>query len=133
MFYLAKGVVALDSAGPPTWSYTLTHQDGCVYNWFYEGAGITGANVTGEAAAGWTVEYTPTLVTFSNSISLTSGSVSGFEITGMVGGTGSWLVCRNSGDIEGALPVELLPFLLNSPCYKTFRIHSTLKHGYHIS
>ena len=109
--YRAKGVVTLDSSGPPTWSYTLTRQYGWVYNWFYEGAGITGASVTGEAeAAGWTVEYTSTLVTFSNSTPMTSGSVSGFEITGDQGGTGSWFCGRNSDDIEGALPVELLSF-----------------------
>jgi len=100
--YYAKGVVTLDSSGPPTWSYTLTRQGGYVYNWFYEGAGITGASVTGEAEeAGWTVEYSHTLVTFSNSTPLQSGLVSGFEITGNQGGTGSWLVGRNSGSIEG--------------------------------
>jgi len=85
--YRAQDVVALDSVGPPTWSYTLTHQDGYVYNWFYKGTDITGASVTGEAAAaGWTVEYSSTLVTFSNSTPLTEGSVSGFEITGAEGG-----------------------------------------------
>jgi len=111
--YRAKAVVTLDSAGPTTWSYTLTHQDGYVYNWFYEGIGITGASVTGEAAAaGWTVEYSSTLITFSSNAPLTSGgSVSGFEITGAAGGTGSWLVGRNSGAVEGPLApnsIELL-------------------------
>jgi len=109
--YYAKGVVTLNSSGPPTWSYTLTFADGYVYNWFYEGAGIKDASVTGEALAkGWTVEYSSTLVTFSNSTPLRSGSVSGFEITGDKRGTGSWLCGRNSDDIEGALPVELLSF-----------------------
>ncbi len=100
--YYAKGTITQDSAGPPTWSYTLTRQAGFIYNWFYEGGGITGASVTGAAAtAGWTVEFTPTLVTFSNDTQLTSGSVSGFEITGSQGGTGSWLSGRGSGLIEG--------------------------------
>jgi hypothetical protein len=110
VYYPTKGTVSLDIAGPPTWSYTLTHQSDYyiyIYNWFYEGSGITGASVTGEAAAaGWTVEYTPTLVTFSNSTPMTSGSVSGFEITGAKGGTGSWLCGRGTGSIEG--PVSQL-------------------------
>ena len=102
------GVVTLDSAGPPTWSYTLTSQGPYyvhkyTYNWFYEGAGITGARVIGEAAAaGWTVEYQDaTRVTFANSNPLRVGSVSGFEITGTQGGKGSWLCGRNSGCISG--------------------------------
>ena len=102
--YRAKGMVSLDTAGPPTWSYTLTRSGGYVYNWFYEGAGITSASVTGQAAAkGWTVEYTPTLVTFSNSTPMDwrSSSVSGFEITGTQGGTGSWLAGRGAGTING--------------------------------
>lgn len=41
---------------------------------------------------------------------MTSGSVSGFHITGSEGGLGSWTCGGNYGSIEGALPVELSSF-----------------------
>jgi len=113
IYYPVKGTVSLDTIGPPTWSYTLTHEDGYLYNWTYEGDGIIGATVTGEAkSAGWIVEYQDaTRVTFANSTPLTSGSVSGFEITGIQSGTGSWHCGLNSGSIDGSLPVELSLFI----------------------
>ncbi|MBI1926770.1 hypothetical protein HYR99_21315 [Candidatus Poribacteria bacterium] len=106
-----QGTVTLDSGGPPTWTYTLTHISGIVKSWTYTGDGITGATVTGTAAtAGWTVgTQTSNSVTFTNTTELTS-PVSGFQISGTQGGTGTWTVGDSSGTIDGSLPVELASF-----------------------
>jgi hypothetical protein len=113
---LASGIVTLDSGGPPTWTYTLTHETGEVSSWTYNGTAITGADVTGTAADnGWTVaSQTETSVRFSTSTPLTSGSVTGFVITGSAGGLGSWTCGGNSGGIDGPLPVELSSFTATS-------------------
>ena len=109
--YLA-GTVTLDTSGPPTWSYTLTWSSCAVFQWSYMGAGITSANVTGSAAtAGWIVlSQTATKVVFSTQSPLTSGSWSGFDISGTMAGMGTWASHANSGGIEGTLPVELSAF-----------------------
>ena len=41
---------------------------------------------------------------------LTSGAVSGFQISGSAGGTGDWECQDSSGTIDGSLPVELSSF-----------------------
>jgi hypothetical protein len=111
------GTVTLDTPGPPTWTYTLTWNSGTVNEWFYRGAGITGASVTGSAQdAGWTVlKQTDTEVIFLAGTPLTGpGSLSGFQITGPQAGTGTWIVHSNSGTVEGPLPVELSYFTASS-------------------
>jgi hypothetical protein len=106
------GTVTLDTPGPPTWSYILTWDSGAVSQWSYTGARITGANVTGSAAAaGWRVfSQTNTKVVFTTETPLTSGTLSGFEISGTMAGIGTWTCHAYSGNIEGALPVELSAF-----------------------
>jgi photosystem II stability/assembly factor-like uncharacterized protein len=111
------GTVTLDTPGPPTWTYTLTWNSGTVNEWFYRGAGITGASVTGSAQdAGWTVlKQTDTEVIFLAGTPLTGpGSLSGFQISGSQGGMGTWIAHSNSGTVEGALPVELSKFTASS-------------------
>ena len=98
------GTVTLDTPGPPTWTYTLTWNSGTVNEWFYRGAGITGASVIGDAAAaGWTVlKQTSTEVIFLGGTPLTGpGSLSSFQISGSQGGIGMWIVHSNSGTVEG--------------------------------
>jgi len=108
------GTITLDAPGPPVWSYTLTQNSGSVTEWSYNGAGITGAGVVGTAqVVGWIVStQTSTQVVFTATATpLTSGSLSGFQIMGTVGGTGAWTCHANSSPIDGSLPVELSAFV----------------------
>lgn len=104
--------VSLVSSGPPTWTYTLTFDSGKATQWSYTGAAITNAAVTGTAAnAGWFVlVQTATEVVFSAGVPLASGSLTGFQISGTQGGTGTWKAHDNSGNIDGSLPVTLYSF-----------------------
>ena len=107
------GTVTLVDQNPPlTWNYQLTHNSGTITRWMYTGAGITGASVDGNAeAAGWYVSLrVGKQVAFSTTTAMTSGSLTGFHITGTQVGTGSWVAGSNSGGVEGPLPVELSYF-----------------------
>jgi hypothetical protein len=109
-----KGTVTLASAGPPTWTYTLTWEEGSLTQWTYRGALIDGASVAaGSTAAtgGWAaISQTATEVVFETSTAMTSGEVTGFEISGTVEGPGSWECHDSSGNVEGPLPVTLSGF-----------------------
>ena len=109
---LVSGTVTLASGGIPTWTYTLTHSNGEIYSWTYNGALITGAEVTGTALDnGWTVaSQTEKSVRFTTSTPLTSGSVTGFKITGSAGGLGAWTCGGSSGLLDGPVPVDLSLF-----------------------
>jgi len=113
-FATTAGTVALVNQNPErTWNYQLTHNSGAIEQWTYTGALITGASVDGAAAAaGWSVQLpvTDTQVVFAATTPLTSGSLTGFHITGAAGGTGSWTAGGNSGSVDGSLPVELSAF-----------------------
>ncbi|MBI1927479.1 hypothetical protein HYR99_24965 [Candidatus Poribacteria bacterium] len=107
------GTITLINQSPLlTWNYQLTHDSGAIILWSYTGTAITGASVEGAAAAGgWSVlSQTATQVVFCTTTPLTTGSLTGFHITGTAGGTGSWTVGSNSGSVDGPLPVELSLF-----------------------
>jgi hypothetical protein len=108
-----SGTVTLVDENPPLqWNYQLTHNSGDVTRWSYTGAGITGAGTSGQAlAVGWRVHsQTAKQVVFTSETPLTSGSLAGFHITGINGGTGTWQAGVNLGSVDGSLPVELSRF-----------------------
>jgi hypothetical protein len=102
-----EGTVTVASAGPPNWTYTLTHVSGSLTEWTYTGKGITGAL----APTGWSIgSITATSVTFTTTTAMTSGVKTGFIITGDMAGTGSWVCHDSSGTVDGPLPVVLSSF-----------------------
>ena len=110
---IQRGTVTLVDQNPSLqWNYKLTHNNGGVTQWSYTGAGITGATTSGNTlAAGWSVQsQSATRVVFTSASPLTSGTLTGFHITGNDGGTGIWQAGSNSGSVDGALPVELSSF-----------------------
>ncbi|MCH8291846.1 T9SS type A sorting domain-containing protein [Candidatus Poribacteria bacterium] len=106
-----SALVSVATPGPLTWTYTLTPVNGAITGWSYTGAGIADARVTGTAAStGWTVDTkTDTKVIFTTTTPLTS-TVSGFEIDGNQGGTGTYIAGFKEDTVDGSLPVELVSF-----------------------
>jgi hypothetical protein len=109
-----EGQIVLETGGPPTWEYKLVHISGELTQWKYIGAGITGADVAVGSTAetgGWgVISQTATEVVFETSTAMTSGEVTGFEISGPVVGMGDWVCHDSSGTVEGPLPAIMSGF-----------------------
>jgi hypothetical protein len=99
------GTIALDTLVPPTWSYNLTHTAGEVSEWRLFANEIIGAS----APAGWSVfDLTISEVIFKADTPITSGTVTGFEVTGNASADVYWRVHSSTGVVAG--PTYALPF-----------------------
>jgi hypothetical protein len=97
--------LALVSAGPPNWDYSMTWVSGCVSRLMIRDLcdGTTGA-FTG---TGWTVTNYEDSVVWLADDPLGEGTITGFRLTNTsnCSGTGRWTAGGGGGSIEGPLPV----------------------------
>jgi hypothetical protein len=99
--------LALVSAGPPSWDYSLTWVSGCVTTLTIRS--LCPGTTADFVGTGWTetVYDEGDSVVWVADNPLDGGTVTGFRLTNTTGcsGTGSWTAGSGEGSIEGPLPV----------------------------